>query len=270
MSDIRDLMNARRQRATDLNLERLRSIASRANTATQDAAVLLPIDSIIVDDSIQVRVGRLNADKVESYAEALKAGAEFPPVDVFRDGDRLYLADGFHRLAAHQAAGVYEILAVVRPGGYPAAYEHAEQANLEHGLELTLADKKHIYMRRMARGYWDNSDESLRQIARAFGVNASTISRWRQEFETGRAAPEQGVANATLSEDYAKAKTAGSRNRGGRKPAKKQPLTGLQKRQRALKYLRAAAEAFSALDELAEADFLAGRADEWAAHWRMK
>jgi len=266
MSDIRDLMNSRSQRMTGLT--QLRSEQAQRETSTIDTSVFLSVDSITVEDKIQVRVGRLNAAKVESYAEALKAGAEFPPVDVFRDGDVAYLADGFHRLAAHIAAGKTEISAVVRPGGYDAAYEYAEEANLAHGLELSMADKKNIFRRRIKRGYWDNSKESARQIARAFGVNASTITRWRQELESG-ATPDEGVANATLAEEYEKPQTALTRKKGGRKPAKKRDPNPRQYKQRALKSLRTAADAFAELEELGAAEYLMQLADEWAAEWGL-
>lgn len=267
-----DAMRGRANRLTGLNLERMRGISSRLNTDTMDTGVWLSVDSITADDSIQVRVGRLNAAKVASYTEALKAGAEFPAVDVFRDGDVLYLADGFHRLAAHIMAGKPEILAVVRPGGYDAAFEHAENANLEHGLELSMSDKKNIYFRRMARGYWDGSKDSLRQVAKAFGVDHTTLSRWRREYETGVVtdeAPITGVANAPLAEEYEKPQKASAPKKSGRKPVKKRAPTSLQLRQRALKNLRAAAEAFAGVGESDEAAYLEERADEWASHWEL-
>lgn len=39
---------------------------------------------------------------VDEYAEALQSGATLPPVTVFSDGTNYWLADGFHRLAAHR------------------------------------------------------------------------------------------------------------------------------------------------------------------------
>lgn len=266
-------MDAMRGRANRLTgLTQLRGISARGETTTIDTGMWLPVENITVDDSIQVRVGRLNDAKVASYAEMVKRGVEFPAVDVFRDGDVLYLADGFHRLAAHKAAGMTEILAVVRPGGHDAAFEHAEDANLKHGLELSMSDKKNIYFRRMRRGYWDGSKDSLRQVAKTFGVDHTTLSRWRRELETGVVtdeAPETGVAYAPPAEEYERLEKASAPKKSGRKPVKKRAPTSLQLRQRALKNLRAAAEAFAGVGESDEAAYLEERADEWAAHWRM-
>lgn len=269
MSDLKDLMRQRAQRKADLTLDQLRGMSARNETAELTAEEWLPLDSIVADDRIQVRVGGLNQAKVESYAEALKAGAEFPAVELFREGDILYLSDGFHRFAAHLLAKKEYILGVVRPGGFEEAYINAEAANLANGLELTMADKKNIFIRRMDRGAWDESDESLRSIAKAFGVNASTISRWRQEYARG-VFSDEGVANATPAEEQGKAKIAGSRKKGGRKPAKKQPLNALQKRQRALKNLRAAADAFDGLELAEEAQWMRDFADRLAADWGLK
>ena len=51
---------------------------------------------------------------VQEYSEALTAGATFPPIIVFSDGDTYWLSDGFHRFEAHQSAGLTEINAEIR------------------------------------------------------------------------------------------------------------------------------------------------------------
>jgi uncharacterized ParB-like nuclease family protein len=50
------------------------------------------------------------------YGEELEAGAKFPPVVVFYDGEKYWLADGYHRLAAHATAGKETIAAEVHEG----------------------------------------------------------------------------------------------------------------------------------------------------------
>jgi ParB-like chromosome segregation protein Spo0J len=46
----------------------------------------------------------------------MAAGAKFPPVVVFHGGRKYWLADGFHRVDAAEAAGLDKILAEVRKG----------------------------------------------------------------------------------------------------------------------------------------------------------
>ena len=65
----------------------------------------MAIEKIAISDlertTLQTRV-LLSADTVDDYAEAMRNRAKFPPVTVFADAekDTLWLADGFHRVAA--------------------------------------------------------------------------------------------------------------------------------------------------------------------------
>jgi len=138
--DLRDLMKRRAAQKADAGLQRMRSLTARMETVDGAVTHAIPLDWIVADATIQVRVDGLDMDRVAMYAEQLRQGAEFPPVDLFREGDTYYLGDGFHRYAAHQEAGAESILAIIHPGGLDAAFEHAEAANLDHGLSLTNDD----------------------------------------------------------------------------------------------------------------------------------
>lgn len=157
----------------------------------------LPLADITVDWRVQVRVAGLDEDAVAAYAAVFASGGQLPPVVVFHDerNGALYLADGFHRVAAARQAGLTEIAAEVRSGGLVAAIEYAEEANLHHGLRLSNRDKRHILLRRLARGHvwasWSN-----RALAAALGVAEATIRNWREELEQSGAqncAPAQRV-----------------------------------------------------------------------------
>lgn len=156
----------------------------------------MKLNQITVDRRIQVRVGGLDADTVAAYAAIFAAGGSLPPVVVFFD-DRngaLYLADGFHRVAAAQQAGLAEIAAEVRPGGLAGAVEYAEEANLTHGLNLTMRDKRAILERRIARGHEWASWSNVR-LAAALGVDEGTIRKWRRAMtsENSEVAPAKRV-----------------------------------------------------------------------------
>jgi uncharacterized ParB-like nuclease family protein/transposase len=178
----KNLMLTRARRAGDLLA--LRGEAARIERSTQDTVVMLPLADITVDGRVQVRVAGLDADTVAAYATVFAEGGEFPPVVVFRDerDGTLYLADGFHRVAAARKAGLTEIAAEVRPGGLVGAVEYAEEANLTHGLNLTIRDKRAIFERRLTRGHewatWSN-----RAVAAALGVDEGTIRNWRKALE---------------------------------------------------------------------------------------
>jgi len=182
VNDLNSQMSARMRQRT--GLLQMRSDAARAETHGEIVPLIVPLEQIVIDEGIQVRVAGLNAEKVAQYAVVFEEGGEFPPVVVFRDEetDELYLGDGFHRLAAAERAGLDEIEVEVRPGGYDAAVEHAEEANLTHGLNLSTRDKRFILERRIRRGHewasWSN-----RALAAALGVDEGTIRNWRKALE---------------------------------------------------------------------------------------
>jgi len=192
MSDIDSRMNARMQQRT--GLLRMRSNAARAETRGEIEPVMVPLEQITIDEDIQVRVAGLDAEKVAQYAVVFEEGGEFPPVVVFRDQEtnELYLADGFHRVAAAEKAGLAEIEAEVRPDGREAAIEYAEEANLAHGFALTTRDKRYIFERRIKRGHeWATWSDGA--IARALGVDRKTVGNWRRQLETtGEISPVTG------------------------------------------------------------------------------
>ncbi len=97
---------------------------------------------IVTDAGTQVRAG-LNETTVADYAEALAAGAKFPPVVVFHDGNRHIAADGFHRIEAVRRIGATQIECDVRKGCKADALKFALGCNAHHGLRRTNADKRH-------------------------------------------------------------------------------------------------------------------------------
>lgn len=144
----------------------------------------MAIEKIAIADlereTLQTRVA-LSADTVDDYAEAMKVKAKFPPVTVFADAERdtLWLADGFHRVAAAEADGYKVVKAEVIPGTFADALKHALGANANHGLRRSNADKQKAL--EMAwenrRELWprkDKADPSAAVLAEACGVSMRT------------------------------------------------------------------------------------------------
>ena len=96
----------------------------------------------LVTEGLQIRC-TIDKNVVAEYAEAMKDGKEFPPILVFREKDKLYLADGFHRVEAAKKLGEEDVTADVREGGFNEALRFALHANSSHGLRRTNADKRH-------------------------------------------------------------------------------------------------------------------------------
>src|SRR5262249_48610432 len=80
-------------------------------TTQEDQAMseLLPLDRIATEGT-QARVA-LSETIIHEYAEALKQGDEFPPIDVYYDDTTYRLGDGFHRVQAAKEAGLNALAA---------------------------------------------------------------------------------------------------------------------------------------------------------------
>jgi len=99
------------------------------------------LSDIVRDTSIQCRAS-VDIVTVNAYAESMGEGDEFPPVDLFTDGERFWIGDGWHRIMAADMIGAKHIEADVSEGGRAAALKAALKANAVHGLRRTNADKR--------------------------------------------------------------------------------------------------------------------------------
>jgi hypothetical protein len=142
------------------------------------SAATLPLSFIRCDGGTQPREA-INDAVVSEYAERLVDGDEFPPVTVFYDGSDYWLADGFHRVAAHDEAGRGQIEADIRSGTRLDAVLHAAGANRDHGLRRTNADKRRAVL--MVIEHPDASEWSGRKIASCCGVSPDFANRMLAE-----------------------------------------------------------------------------------------
>lgn len=98
----------------------------------QPEPVSLALSSITVDRDLQAR-SHIDPWVVETYADVLVEGGALPPVQAVSDGGSVWLVDGFHRLAAHEEAGLSAIAVEVTPGDYTKAVRLAVRANATNG-----------------------------------------------------------------------------------------------------------------------------------------
>jgi hypothetical protein len=140
-----------------------------------------------IDGGTQLRDAVHDATVAE-YVEALRGGAKFPPVVVFRDGATHWLADGFHRCFAHRRAGLDKIEADIREGTLRDAILFSVGANAAHGLRRAVEDKRkcvtamltHELVRTDAQG----NPWSDREIARQCGVGHAFVGRVRASLDS--------------------------------------------------------------------------------------
>lgn len=141
----------------------------------------------------QFRVER-DASTVHRYAEAMKRGDKFPPIEVLATGaGGYYIVDGWHRAAATESIGRRTISARVHtppPDVDPlaAAQRMALEANTKHGLPLTAGDQ--LKRARAVLLLPENRETSLRKLEVRYGVGKSTFGRVRRELITEGLLPE--------------------------------------------------------------------------------
>jgi hypothetical protein len=107
---------------------------------------------------------------------------EFPPIDVFFDGQDYWLADGFHRVgAALRVRPDQPIEAEVHQGTQSDAQWYSFGVNQTHGLRRTREDRTRAI--REALRHPLGLKKSDRDIAHHIGVDHKTVAKYRTAME---------------------------------------------------------------------------------------
>jgi hypothetical protein len=136
---------------------------------------------IRIDGGTQARA-RLCQTTVDEYREVLRAGGEFPPVELIFDGSDHWLADGFHRYHAYISEGRASIDADVVNGSLRQAVLRAASSNSDHGLRRNNEDKRRAVQMLLADEEW--AAWSDRQIAAHCGVSPTFVGGVRRSLST--------------------------------------------------------------------------------------
>jgi hypothetical protein len=134
----------------------------------------------------------------------------FPPIVVFQDGVKYWLADGFHRFRARCSSYAETILAEIHVGTLSDAIAYAVGANKSNGLRRTNADKQMAV--RAALAHERLREMSDRSIADLVGVGNVMVSRMR----AGEAALFQ--RNSCTQEPESVARRVGADGKSRREP----------------------------------------------------
>lgn len=146
------------------------------------------LSDIAFDAGTQIRAS-IDQQVVGDYADAMTNGAQFPPIVLFHDGNRHYLADGFHRFLAAQRNQFRDIDADVRPGTQQDALWFALGANKTHGKQLNTADKKHAIV--IALQAWP--DKGPEVLATQIGCTAQYVRDIRHRVASSLDLPSKAL-----------------------------------------------------------------------------
>jgi protein gp37 len=146
----------------------------------ENEMTIMELRLITADTDLQPRV-ELSSEIISEYSEDMKAGVEFPPIIVFRNGEGpAYLADGFHRFFGAKKAGLQGIPAEIRKGGKREALLYSVGANATHGMRRTNADKRRAVMRLLSDPEWKKWSD--RKVAEQCGVDHGMVASSRQHL----------------------------------------------------------------------------------------
>ncbi len=171
----------------------------------------IALSDIQDDGTTQMRVAGIDPSVVADYADAMEAGAVFPPIIVYHDSEQYWPGDGFHRIDAARRIGRETIDADIRDGGRRDALLLAASANAKHGLRRTQADKRKSIETLLRDPEW--SRWSDREIGKACAVDHKTVGSVRREL-TGEFPSERVVAYRDRHGNQSKMRVSGSSSSG--------------------------------------------------------
>lgn len=161
---------------------------------------VLSIDLLVIDADTQARVS-ISDDAVDSYVEIVQESGEwpFPAIDVFFDGSKYYVADGFHRYLTAKKLKRASIPCVIHKGTSKHAKIFGMTANDNHGLRMSREDKR-ACVEWLLKHYPDNNQEHIAQLA---GVTRRTVVSIIAERKAANAPAKKSTAAKPAGKDVA-------------------------------------------------------------------
>jgi ParB-like chromosome segregation protein Spo0J len=150
-------------------------VTSSQSTRPTGDSVTLRIEDLLPADS-----PRLQGEDLEHIRSLAETQDELPPILVHRTTMRVI--DGMHRLKAAILRGERTIDATFYDGDDAEAFVMAVKANIQHGLPLSLSDRKAAARKAAAARIIRSSPQlSDRAIAEVSGLSAKTVGAIRSD-----------------------------------------------------------------------------------------
>lgn len=140
--------------------------------------VELKISQIMLDGGTNARA-KVNFRTIADYSRLMKQGIELPPVTVFFDGSKYWLADGFRRIRAAIDAGFPTIQAQINEGSRKDALFYGLQVLAKQDDDRTNADKRRAVSMFLSDSEW--STKSNQEIAKTLQVSISYVGSLRRD-----------------------------------------------------------------------------------------
>lgn len=143
----------------------------------------LALDEIRRDGGTQPRAA-IDLKHVKLLEEQIEDGKELEPVVVFYDGESYWLADGFHRYAAHKNQDKEAITCFIHQGTRREAVLYSVGANADHkpALPRSREDKRRAVITLLQDPEWGKwSNYKIAEVAR---VNEKTVRNIRASLTT--------------------------------------------------------------------------------------
>lgn len=169
-------------------------MSDETNRSGGEKRVTLDVALVRLDGGTQIRA-KTQRNVIKEYVERMESGEIFPPLMVVYDGERYWLADGFHRLHALLRMKRTTVECLVFEGTVRDARLMALKANSAHGLRRSNADKRRAVEIVLADDEW--SQKSTRWIADVCGVGRELVETMRRESTEEKTHPNERVADST-------------------------------------------------------------------------
>jgi uncharacterized ParB-like nuclease family protein len=141
----------------------------------------IPINQLVARRDLWPRFDA-DEERVEMFADQLRAGDDLAPIEVVPHNDGKYLiADGVHRTQAAVRAGRNDVPALILTplaGETPeaCAYRRALETATRSALPLSKAERRRAVLK--LRSETDLSDRAIAQLV---GVSHNSVGRWTKE-----------------------------------------------------------------------------------------
>jgi len=137
------------------------------------------IEDLTCDGKCQQRP--LSQEVVDHYAALMKEKVKFPPVECVQDGEKTWVWDGFHRIAARKKCGHKNIAANVGLGSLKHAVFLSCGANATHGLRRSHGEVQYVVKKMLADS--EMAKMSNKEIALHVGCSQQFVGRLRKGEE---------------------------------------------------------------------------------------